>query len=104
MTYFLFYMLSPDSTELCCESAVKNTVLVTKELIDKLSILPPLYIGPLSILSSWYAGSGIPEMKTILRGVVLKEYLTLRTLISKIVGLCSSLGSTLPFGKEVSEA
>lgn len=47
-------------------------------------------------------GSGIPEMKTILRGVVLKEYLTFRTLIAKVVGLCSSLGSTLPFGKEVS--
>ena len=48
------------------------------------------------------AGSGIPEMKTILRGVVLKEFLTFRTLVSKVVGLCSSLGSTLPFGKEVS--
>ncbi|KAK2142090.1 hypothetical protein LSH36_997g02003 [Paralvinella palmiformis] len=44
--------------------------------------------------------SGIPEMKTILRGVVLKEYLTLRTLISKIVGLCTSLGCGLPIGKE----
>ena len=40
-------------------------------------------------------------MKTILRGVVLKEFLTFRTLVSKVVGLCSSLGSTLPFGKEV---
>ncbi|XP_023932037.1 chloride channel protein 2-like [Lingula anatina] len=45
-------------------------------------------------------GSGIPEMKTILRGVVLKEYLTLKTLVSKVVGLCSSLGSRLPIGKE----
>ena len=41
-------------------------------------------------------------MKTILRGVVLKEFLTFRTLVSKCVGLCASLGSTLPFGKEVS--
>jgi len=47
------------------------------------------------------SGSGIPEMKVILRGVILKEFLTFRTLISKVVGLCSSLGSTLPFGKEV---
>lgn len=37
------------------------------------------YIAPQAI------GSGIPEMKTILRGVVLKEYLTFRTLISKMV-------------------
>ena len=42
-------------------------------------------------------------MKTILRGVVLKEFLTFRTLVSKCVGLCASLGSTLPFGKEVRE-
>ncbi|XP_064642189.1 chloride channel protein 2-like isoform X5 [Lineus longissimus] len=45
-------------------------------------------------------GSGIPEMKTIMRGVVLKEYLTFKTLIAKMVGLCTSLGSSLPIGKE----
>ena len=48
------------------------------------------------------AGSGIPEMKTILRGVVLKEYLTFRTLIAKTVGLTATLGSGMPLGKEVS--
>ncbi|XP_041377923.1 chloride channel protein 2-like [Gigantopelta aegis] len=52
------------------------------------------------LVSPQAVGSGIPEMKTILRGVVLKEYLTFKTLIAKIVGLCSSLGSTLPIGKE----
>ena len=52
------------------------------------------YVSPQAI------GSGIPEMKTILRGVILKEYLTFRTLISKIVGLTMSLGSGLPIGKE----
>ena len=30
-------------------------------------------------------GSGIPEMKTIIRGVTLHEYLSFRTLISKTV-------------------
>lgn len=30
------------------------------------------------------AGSGIPEMKTILRGVILKEYLTWKTLVAKV--------------------
>jgi len=47
------------------------------------------------------AGSGIPEMKTILRGVALKEYLTFRTLIAKVVGLTATLGSGMPLGKEV---
>ncbi|XP_026467540.1 chloride channel protein 2-like isoform X2 [Ctenocephalides felis] len=45
-------------------------------------------------------GSGIPEMKTILRGVTLKEYLTFRTLIAKVVGLTATLGSGMPLGKE----
>ncbi|XP_022661576.1 chloride channel protein 2-like isoform X2 [Varroa jacobsoni] len=45
-------------------------------------------------------GSGIPEMKTILRGVVLKEYLTFQTLVAKVIGLTCTLGSGLPLGKE----
>lgn len=44
-------------------------------------------------------GSGIPEMKTILRGVSLKEYLTFRTLVAKVVGLTATLGSGMPLGK-----
>lgn len=40
-------------------------------------------------------------MKTILRGVVLKEYLTFRTGIAKIVALTAVLGSGMPLGKEV---
>ncbi|KAK1195107.1 CLCN2 protein, partial [Pygoscelis papua] len=46
-------------------------------------------------------GSGIPEMKTILRGVVLKEYLTLKTFVAKVIGLTCALGSGMPLGKEV---
>lgn len=47
-------------------------------------------------------GSGIPEMKTILRGVTLKEYLTFKTLVAKVIGLTATLGSGMPLGKEVS--
>ncbi|KAJ8917377.1 hypothetical protein NQ315_002401 [Exocentrus adspersus] len=47
-----------------------------------------------------FKGSGIPEMKTILRGVALKEYLTFRTLVAKVVGLTATLGSGAPLGKE----
>lgn len=47
-------------------------------------------------------GSGIPEMKTILRGVALKEYLTFKTLVAKVIGLTATLGSGMPLGKEVS--
>ncbi|CEF71263.1 Chloride channel protein 2 [Strongyloides ratti] len=52
------------------------------------------FLGPQAI------GSGIPEMKTILRGIFLKEYLSRKTLLSKIIGLTLSLGSGLPIGKE----
>lgn len=48
------------------------------------------------------SGSGIPEMKTILRGVALKEYLTFKTLVAKVIGLTATLGSGMPLGKEVS--
>lgn len=46
-------------------------------------------------------GSGIPEMKTILWGIRLKEYLSLRTGIAKVVGLITALASGIPLGKEV---
>lgn len=52
------------------------------------------------MLDSPIVGSGIPEMKTILRGVQLKEYLTFKTLVAKIIGLTATLGSGMPLGKE----
>uniref|UniRef100_A0A914WLS9 Chloride channel protein n=1 Tax=Plectus sambesii TaxID=2011161 RepID=A0A914WLS9_9BILA len=46
-------------------------------------------------------GSGIPEMKAIISGTtILKEYLSLKTMIAKCVGMTLSLGSGLPIGKE----
>ncbi|XP_069948569.1 chloride channel protein 2-like isoform X3 [Cherax quadricarinatus] len=56
--------------------------------------------GFVHILAPQAVGSGIPEMKTILRGVVLKEYLTFKTLVAKVIGLTATLGSGLPLGKE----
>ena len=46
-------------------------------------------------------GSGIPEMKVILRGTVLKRYLSFQTFIAKTIGLITALGSGIPIGKEV---
>lgn len=56
------------------------------------------------LVSLTVSGSGIPELKTILRGVVLKEYLTLKAFIAKVIGLTAALGSGMPVGKEVGEA
>lgn len=55
---------------------------------------------PLFLNTKCFSGSGIPEMKTILRGVALREYLTFRTLVVKVFGLTAALGSGLPLGKE----
>ncbi|KHN72144.1 Chloride channel protein 2 [Toxocara canis] len=51
------------------------------------------YVSPQAI------GSGIPEMKTILRGLILKDYLSCRTLLAKLVGSTLALASGLPIGK-----
>ncbi|KJE95626.1 voltage-gated chloride channel protein [Capsaspora owczarzaki ATCC 30864] len=52
------------------------------------------YVAPTAV------GSGIPEMKTILKGIDLFHYLSLRTLLAKFMGLCTALGAGLPLGKE----
>ncbi|XP_006861255.1 PREDICTED: chloride channel protein 1 [Chrysochloris asiatica] len=52
------------------------------------------------LISPQAVGSGIPEMKTILRGVVLKEYLTVKAFVAKVVALTAGLGSGIPVGKE----
>ncbi|XP_074236239.1 chloride channel protein ClC-Ka isoform X6 [Saimiri boliviensis] len=46
-------------------------------------------------------GSGIPELKTILSGVILEDYLDIKNFGAKVVGLCCTLacGSTVFLGK-----
>lgn len=81
--------------------------LLTENIATRLigwTLIPLLLVlfaaGFVHIVSPQAVGSGIPEMKTILRGVILHEYLTFRTLVAKIVGLTCTLGSGLPLGKE----
>ncbi|CAI5442764.1 unnamed protein product [Caenorhabditis angaria] len=45
-------------------------------------------------------GSGIPQVKVIIHGFTLKNYLSLKTLVAKIIGITLVLGSGLPVGKE----
>jgi chloride channel 3/4/5 len=46
------------------------------------------------------AGSGIPEIKTILGGFVIKGFFGGWTLITKCIGVVLSVGSGLSVGKE----
>lgn len=40
-------------------------------------------------------------MKTIVKGIDIKDHLGLNTLVAKFVGLTCALGSGMPLGKEV---
>jgi hypothetical protein len=56
-----------------------------------------------ALLAPQAAGSGIPEMKSILSGGMKtssRSYLSLRTLCAKVIGLVLALGGGLPLGKE----
>ncbi|KAG8429002.1 hypothetical protein GDO86_018580, partial [Hymenochirus boettgeri] len=57
--------------------------------------------GVAKYMSPQAAGSGIPEIKVTLRGVVLAEFFTLRTFIAKLIGVTCTLaaGSTIFLGK-----
>ncbi|RWS28460.1 chloride channel protein 2-like isoform X3, partial [Leptotrombidium deliense] len=47
------------------------------------------------------AGAGLAEVKVVVRGVVINEYLAFSTLVSKLVGLPLVLATNLGVGKEV---
>ncbi|XP_051900485.1 chloride channel protein 1-like [Pristis pectinata] len=53
------------------------------------------------IISKFQRGSGIPELKVTLRGVVLDEFFTFRTFVAKLIGVICTLaaGSTIFLGK-----
>ncbi|CAB1351159.1 unnamed protein product, partial [Coregonus sp. 'balchen'] len=84
---------------------------VKQNVCNSISSLTSFHLPDLSVSLSrsfsfsfslflFLSGSGIPELKTILRGVVLKEYLTLRAFTAKVIGLTAGLGSGMPVGKE----
>eukprot|EP01010_Urceolus_cornutus_P000884 NODE_138_length_2236_cov_294.285780_g113_i0.p1 GENE.NODE_138_length_2236_cov_294.285780_g113_i0~~NODE_138_length_2236_cov_294.285780_g113_i0.p1 ORF type:complete len:703 (+),score=132.00 NODE_138_length_2236_cov_294.285780_g113_i0:85-2193(+) len=52
------------------------------------------------VIAKQAAGSGIPEIRTILSGALFNDYLTLRTLIAKAGGLVFGVGSGMPLGSE----
>ncbi|VIO94439.1 Uncharacterized protein BM_BM1825 [Brugia malayi] len=51
-------------------------------------------------ISKQAIGSGIPEVKVIMHGFKMENYLTVQTLIAKMIGLTLAIGSGLPIGKE----
>lgn len=52
------------------------------------------------IVAPQSAGSGVPELKAIIRGVEVKDFLTVECLFAKLVGLLVVQGVAFPLGKE----
>ena len=61
------------------------------------ALVAVLIVLNVSILA---AGSGIPQVKTILGGFVIKHFLGFRTLVAKLFGLALADASSLCLGKE----
>jgi len=59
-----------------------------------ISLAVTLNISPIA------AGSGIPQMKTQLTGVTIKNYLAMKTLVAKVFGLILSVGAGMYIGQE----
>ncbi|CAH1118309.1 unnamed protein product [Phaedon cochleariae] len=57
-------------------------------------------VGLTHLLAPQAAGSGIPQLKTSLRGVFMKEVLTFKVLLAKWLGITATIGSGMPLGKE----
>lgn len=80
-------------------------------LVDNMALQYCLWISSI-VLPVWFAtkfvqlvapqssGSGIPEIKAIIKGVEVKDFLTVDTLVAKAVGLILISGSTLPLGEK----
>ena len=84
-----------------CTPSLPNPLPITLSLTPPLphhttphhTLLPPHpHPSPSPHHTITHAGSGIPEMKTVLRGIDLHDYLSIRTLLAKTV--CSAFQQT----------
>ncbi|KAI0829819.1 chloride channel [Trametes gibbosa] len=81
------------------DSGVLSSTFASGNDDQKLTEPPVSGAAPRKVLY-YAAGSGIPEIKTILSGFVIHGYLGGRTLFTKSVGLALSVASGLSLGKE----
>jgi chloride channel 7 len=64
------------------------------------SVFFSLIAGILCWIEPAAAGSGIPEIKAYLNGINLNKVVRVRVLYAKVIGMCFSVASGLPLGKE----
>ena len=63
------------------------------------SILYAMIASALCWIEPAAAGAGITEVKAFLNGVNLKKYVRIQVFYCKLIGMCFSVGSSLPLGK-----
>ena len=79
----------------------KDSSSINRDSFNVKGPLPPVEVpAPTRKVMYFAAGSGIPEIKTILSGFVIHGYLGGRVLFTKSVGLALSVASGLSLGKE----
>lgn len=57
------------------------------------------FLFVLKVAPEYSAGSGIPEMKCVLSGVLMPRMLNFKTLVAKMVGLAFALASSISIGR-----
>jgi len=71
-------------------------LLITVGLCGGMAALGGLFV----VLEPVAAGSGIPEIKSLLNGVMIKRSMRIKTLFAKAGGVALAVGAGLPVGKE----
>lgn len=73
-----------------------------KYVIWMLLTICPIWFATkfVQIVAPQSAGSGVPELKAIIKGIEVKNFLTVECLFAKLVGLLAVLAVSFPLGKE----
>lgn len=87
ITSWLEGVMGRDTAYLWSLAGLRGVALV-------ISFVVVLYIAP-----QYSAGSGIPEMKCVLSGVLMPNMLNWRTLVGKMIGLSFALASSISIGR-----
>lgn len=76
--------------------------LTVQYILWTASVVLPIWFSVkfVNIVAPQSAGSGIPEIKAIIKGFEVKDFLTFDSLLAKIIGLVFISGAGLPLGKE----
>ena len=94
---FMFVRL--DALKLLVKDKISNTALSFFLWILLSAAFSAVGSGCVYFISPHSAGSGLPEMKSVISGVNMKHYLSFRTIVAKMWGLAFCYASSLSIGR-----